>query len=74
MSIKTKVPLSVALFLGLCGTVMAGDSGENHQDGGNATGPNPFMTISGESHRGGGNDAFAQHVVQLHVVSHHVKK
>jgi hypothetical protein len=53
---------------------MAGDSGENHQDGGNATGPNPFMTISGESHRGGGNDAFAQHVVQLHVVSHHVKK
>jgi hypothetical protein len=73
MSTKTKVALSVALLLGLCGTVMAGDSGENHQDGGNSTGPNPFMTFSGESHRGG-NDAFAQHVVRLHVVNHHVKK
>jgi hypothetical protein len=74
MSTKTMVALSAALFLGLCGTVMAGDSGENHQDGGNATGPNPFMTFSGESYRGGGNAAFAKQVVQPRVVNPRVKK
>jgi hypothetical protein len=29
-----KIALSAALVLALCGTVMANDSGENHQDDG----------------------------------------
>jgi hypothetical protein len=57
MCAKTKVVLSAALVLSLCGTVMANDSGENHQDGGNAVG-------------GGGHAAFAK---QSHAVNHRVK-
>jgi len=73
MFTKTTVALSVALFLGLCGTVMANDSGENHQDGGNATGPNPYMTFSAPTYRTfGGKEAFARYPSQHHVV--HVKK
>jgi hypothetical protein len=60
MCAKTKIALAAALILGLCGTVMANDSGENHQDGGDAI-------------RGGGHAAFAKHVVQSHSVNHHVK-
>lgn len=73
MFTKTKIAFAAALMLGLCGTVMAADSGENHQDGGNEVGPNPFMTFSGQSFRGG-NEAFAQHMVRPHVANHHVKK
>jgi hypothetical protein len=74
MCVKTKVALSAALFLGLCGTVMASDSGENHQDGGNAVGPNPYMTFRGETYRGGGDQAFAKHLVQHHAVDAHTKR
>jgi hypothetical protein len=74
MFAKTKIALSAALVLALCGTVMASDSGENHQDGGNATGPNPYMTFSGENHRGAGSDTFAKYLVQHHVATSHVKR
>ena len=70
---KAKITLSAALLLSLCGTVMANDSGENHQDGGNEVGPNPFMTFNGQTYRGG-NEAFAQHLVPTHAMKHHVKK
>jgi hypothetical protein len=73
MSTKTTIALAAALMLGLCGTVMANDSGENHMDGGNEVGPNPYMTFSGQSYRGG-NAAFAQRVVQPHAAKYRVKK
>jgi hypothetical protein len=73
MFTKTRIALAAALVLGLCGTVMANDSGENHQDGGNEVGPNPFMTFNGQSYRGG-NEAFAQRLVPTHAVKHRVKK
>ena len=67
-----KIALSAALVLALCGTVMANDSGENHQDGGNETGPNPYMTFSTPSRAfNGGNAAFAMHAVPHHSVKHH---
>lgn len=74
MSVRTMIGLSFALFFSLCGTVMANDSGENHQDGGNAVGPNPYMTFNGESYRGAGNAAFAKHLVQHHVLNPHIKR
>jgi hypothetical protein len=72
---KAKIALSAALLLSLCGTVMANDSGENHQDGGNEVGPNPYMTFS-QPYRtsSGGKEAFAKYSVQQHVVNPHVKK
>jgi hypothetical protein len=75
MSTKTKVALSAALLLGLCGAVMANDSGENHQDGGNELGPNPYMTFS-PPHRtfNGGKEAFAKYSVRHHVVKFHVNR
>jgi hypothetical protein len=75
MFTKTTVALCVALVLGLGGAAMANDnSGENHQDGGNSTGPNPYMTFSGVSSRGGASAAFAQHLVQPRAMHPHVKK
>jgi hypothetical protein len=68
-----KIALSAALVLALCGTVMASDSGENHQDNTNAAGANPFMTFSGPD-RTFGRAAFAQYPMQHQVVNHHVKK
>jgi hypothetical protein len=68
-----KIALSAVLFLALCGTVMASDSGENHQDNTNATGPNPFMTFSGPD-RTFGRGAFARYPMHDQVVTHHVKK
>ena len=41
---KTLSIITAAIFLGLSGAALAGDSGENHQDDSNSTGPNPFMT------------------------------
>lgn len=72
MSTK-KIALSAALVLALCGTVMASDSGENHQDNTNATGPNPFMTFNGPD-KTFGSATFAQYPMQRQVVHHHVKK
>jgi hypothetical protein len=73
MRTKAKIALSAAFFLGFCGAVMANDnSGENHQDGGNETGPNPYMTFSTPSRAfNGGNAAFAMHAVPHHSVKHH---
>ena len=78
MFTRTKIALSFALILGLCGAAMANDSGENHQDGGNSTGPNPFMPgfSTPVSHSGAstyGYSAFGQYPVH-HVVHRHVKK
>jgi hypothetical protein len=73
MFAEPKIVLSAALVLALCGTVMASDSGENHQDNANATGPNPFMTFSGPD-RSFGREAFARHPMQHEVVNHHAKK
>jgi hypothetical protein len=44
-SMKALSIITLAIFLGLSGTAMANDSGEI-QEGGNAVGPNPFMTFS----------------------------
>jgi hypothetical protein len=82
---KTLSIITVAIFLGAGGVAMANDSGENHQDNTNATGPNPFMTFSDpykfrdpsrtfSNYQGGGTDAFAMQPVRHHVVKHHVKK
>jgi hypothetical protein len=72
---KTLSIITVAILLGLCGTAMANDSGENHQDNTNATGPNPYMTFS-DPYRtfSGGKEAFAMHPVHRHIVRHHVEK
>jgi hypothetical protein len=70
---KTLSTIAVAVLLGLTGAAMAGDSGENHQDNTNATGPNPYMTFSGGSYRAGGYQAYGQQAVAPHVVKHHVK-
>jgi hypothetical protein len=74
---KTLSIITAAIFLGLSGAALAADSGENHQDDTNSTGPNPFMTYSAGSHRGGGYGgygAFAMRPAPHHVVTHHVKK
>jgi len=63
-----------AILLGLTGMAMAGDSGENHQDNTNATGPNPYMTFSAGSYQTGVYAAFGQQTLPQHVVKHHVKK
>jgi hypothetical protein len=67
------IALSAALVLALCGTVMASDSGENHQDNTNTTGSNPLMTLNGPD-RTFGRGAFAQYPMQHQAVNHHVKK
>jgi hypothetical protein len=82
---KTLSVITVAIFLGAGGAAMANDSGENHQDNMNATGPNPFMTFSDpysyrnpartfENYQYGGKDAFAMQPARHHVVKPHVKK
>jgi hypothetical protein len=78
---KTLSILTVALLLGLSGTVMAADSGENHQDdtnstgaNTNSTGANPYMTFSAPTYRAGGYEARAQYPAPHHVVKPHVKK
>jgi hypothetical protein len=71
-STKTLGAIAVAILL-TSGAAMANDSGENHQDNTNATGPNPFMSLSGRSYRGG-YQSFAEYPVHHHVVNHHVKK
>jgi hypothetical protein len=82
---KTLSIVTAAIFLGLGGAAMANDSGANHQDNTNATGPNPFMTFSDpyryrkpartfENYQNGDTDAFAMESERHHVVKHHVKK
>ena len=77
---KTLSIITVAIFLGAGGAAMANDSGENHQDNTNTTGPNPYMTFSdpttfrGVPYQGGGKDAFAMHPVRHHVVKPHVER
>jgi len=69
--------ITLAIFLGLFGTAMANDSGENHQDNTNTTGPNPYMTFSAPDfygYRSAGSEAFGSYPVQHHVAHHHVKK
>jgi hypothetical protein len=66
--------ITLAIFLGLFGTAMANDSGENRQDGGNAVGPNPYMTAPSKLRSMWlAEDAFAMHPVQHQVVKPHVK-
>jgi hypothetical protein len=83
MRTKAKIALSAAFFLGFCGAVMANDnSGENHQDGGNETGPNPFMTFSSPARAFsspaqafiGGTAAFAMHPAPHRSVKHQTNK
>jgi hypothetical protein len=64
--------IAVAIFVSFCGTVMANDSGENHQDYTNTRGPNPYFR--GESYQGGGNEVFGHPVQHHHVVKPRVKK
>ena len=70
---KALSAFAVAILLGLTATAMAGDSGENHQDGSNATGPNPYMFSDG-SYRGGGYQAFGQQSIPHHALKHHAKR
>ena len=72
-SMKTITTMTVAIVLS-CGTAMAHDSGDNHQDNTNATGPNPFMTFSGGGYNGSGYRAFAEQPAHHHPVHHHVKR
>lgn len=72
---KTLSIVTVALFLGLGGTVMAADSGENHQDDTNTGGPpSPYMTFSAPTYRAGGYRSFAKSPVPHQVAKHHVKR
>jgi hypothetical protein len=73
MFTKTKIALAAALVLGLGGAAMANDSGENHQDGGNSVGSNPFMPEF-STRASSGSSAFGSYPVQQRVVHHHVKK
>jgi hypothetical protein len=71
--------ITVAILLGLSGAAMAHDSGANHQDDTNSTGPNPFMPEFNTPVTHGdagtfGYSAYAQAPVQHHVAHHHVKK
>jgi len=71
---KTFSIIAIAIFLGLSGAVMAADSGENHQDDTNSTGPNPYMTFSGGTYQSGAYQAFAKHPVRHHVVGPHAER
>ncbi len=71
---KTLSIVTAALLLGLSGTVMAADSGENHQDDTNTGGPNPYMSIGIPTYRAGGYEARAQYLAPHHVAKPHVKK
>ena len=70
---KTLSIITAAIFLGLSGAAVAGDSGENHQDNTNATGADPFMPgLSAPAFPG--YSAFGQYQVRHHVVHRHVEK
>ena len=72
---KTLSIVTVVLFLALGGTVMAADSGENHQDNTNTGGPaNPYMTFSAATYRAGGYESLAKSPVPHQVVKSHVTK
>jgi hypothetical protein len=77
MKMKTLGIITAAIFLGLSGVAMAGDSGENHQNNNtNTTGPNPFMPEFSTPARHGdanthGYSAFGQYPVYHHVVGYH---
>jgi hypothetical protein len=71
-AMKTLSIITAAIFLGLSGAAMAGDSGENHQDNTSATGPNPFMPEF-STHASPGYSAFGQYPVHPHVVHRHVE-
>jgi hypothetical protein len=64
--------ITVAILLALGGAAMASDSGENHQDDTNSTGPNTYMTYSSGSYQRGGYQAYAKQPVQP--AHHHVVK
>jgi hypothetical protein len=70
---KTLSIITAVIFLGLSGAAMASDSGENHQDGGNSVGSNPFMPEFSRQ-ASPGYSAFGSYPVQHRVVHHHVKK
>jgi hypothetical protein len=73
MFTKTKLALAAAVILGAASAATANDSGENHQDGGNSVGPNPFMTSRAPSYRAG-NEAFAQYLTRAPLMKHRVKR
>jgi hypothetical protein len=60
MRVKTKIVLSAALVLTLCGTVFANDSDEDHQDDRDAV-------------LGGRHATFTANVGHSHALNHHVK-
>jgi hypothetical protein len=70
---KTLSIITAAIFLGLSGAAMAGDSGENHQDNTNVTGANPFMPEFGTP-ASAASSAFGQYQVRHHVGHRHVEK
>jgi hypothetical protein len=72
-SMKALSIVTAAIILGLSGAAMANDSGENHQDFTNTTGPNPFMPEFSTA-AFPGQSAFAQYPVQHHIVHHKAKK
>ena len=74
MKMKTLGIITAAIFLGLSGVAMAGDSGENHQNNNtNTTGANPFMPEF-STPASPGYSAFGQYPVHHHVVHRHVAK
>jgi hypothetical protein len=70
---KTLSIITAAIFLGLSGAAMAGDSGENHQDNTNVTGANPFMPEF-STPASAASSAFGQYQVRHHVGRRHVEK
>ncbi len=64
--------IAAAIFLGLGGIAVAGDSGENHGDYSNSKGFNPYMPEL--SAPAAGYSAHAQASVQHQVVHRHVEK
>jgi hypothetical protein len=65
--------ITAAIFLGLSGVAMAGGDSESQQSYTNATGPNPFMPEF-STPASQGSSAFAQYLVQHHVVHRQVEK
>jgi hypothetical protein len=72
---KTLSIVTAAIFLGLGGTVMAADSGENHQDNTNTGGSaSRYMTYNAPTYRAGGYEALAKSPAPHQVAKPHVAK
>jgi len=67
------VAVALLLGLGLGGTAMANDSGENNIDNMNTTGPDPYMPEF-NTPAPHGYSAYAKVPVQHRTVSHQIKK